>query len=532
MARLLPISRSLPASVTPRCLQASGFSHIDLSVGHHYRTCCRPASHLDRSRRSLLGLHTSKDPRSMLAATKRLTSSAFPTLLRSLSSTAIKSASPGKPSKPPGEQPSQKHQPKKPLLEKTKELRQQIKSLTTHEQIWNVPNVLTLSRLVAAPAVGYLILHDQHAWALGLFAYAGITDLVDGWIARRWQLQTVVGSVVDPMADKLLMAVTVACLAAKGALPGPLAILIFGRDASLAVAAIYYRYASLPSPKTFARYWDFSLPSAEVHPTTVSKGNTFLQLALIGLTLLFPVIAHYATVANDSESKSASETGHQSLVAGSPVAASAKDVAVRPLSADGSAPGAHKPEDAVTPNLAVDAGKDALQRVERQQHQFAKQLDDGKHIALSRDATSTRGDAQPSPSPQHQQQRHANTSPTSSPAPKSQTQDVKNNNGGATSSTTAAASLAQSVSDLPSLVISSVTALQFLVGATTVWSGFSYAVLKNAVTILGHDEALKKRQGALGRRIIGSSFAAVCVGAMAWAVFVDGWLKDDDEREV
>lgn len=110
--------------------------------------------------------------------------------------------------------------PKKPLLEKTKELRKQLKSLSTHEKIWNVPNVLTFSRLVAAPVVGYLILHDQHAWALGLFAYAGITDMVDGWIARRWQLQTVVGSVVDPMADKLLMAITVGCLAAKGALPG------------------------------------------------------------------------------------------------------------------------------------------------------------------------------------------------------------------------------------------------------------------------------------------------------------------------
>lgn len=68
-----------------------------------------------------------------------------------------------------------------------------------------------------------------------------------------------------------------------------LATLILGRDASLALAAIYYRYASLPAPKTFVRYWDFSLPSAEVHPTTVSKYNTFLQLILIGSTLALPV---------------------------------------------------------------------------------------------------------------------------------------------------------------------------------------------------------------------------------------------------
>lgn len=59
---------------------------------------------------------------------------------------------------------------------------------------------------------------------------------------------------------------------------------------SLGFAAIYYRYASLPSPKTFMRYWDFSIPSAEVHPTTVSKYNTFLQLVLIGSTLVLPIV--------------------------------------------------------------------------------------------------------------------------------------------------------------------------------------------------------------------------------------------------
>lgn len=72
-------------------------------------------------------------------------------------------------------------------------------------------------------------------------------------------------------------------------MPAYLATLILGRDVALAIAAIYYRYASLPAPKTFRRYWDFSLPSAEVHPTTVSKYNTFLQLLLIGATLALPV---------------------------------------------------------------------------------------------------------------------------------------------------------------------------------------------------------------------------------------------------
>lgn len=89
-----------------------------------------------------------------------------------------------------------------------------------HENIYTLPNLLTASRLVAAPFIGYCILHDHHTWALGLFAYAGITDLLDGWIARRWNLGTVVGTVIDPMADKTLMTTLTVTLAAKGLLPG------------------------------------------------------------------------------------------------------------------------------------------------------------------------------------------------------------------------------------------------------------------------------------------------------------------------
>lgn len=61
---------------------------------------------------------------------------------------------------------------------------------------------------------------------------------------------------------------------------------------SLGIGAIYYRYASLPAPKTFMRYWDFSIPSAEVHPTTVSKWNTFLQIGLIGATTTLPLLSN------------------------------------------------------------------------------------------------------------------------------------------------------------------------------------------------------------------------------------------------
>jgi cardiolipin synthase (CMP-forming) len=105
------------------------------------------------------------------------------------------------------------------LKDSTKLLRERLTALNKNENIYTLPNFLTLSRFIAAPIVGYLVLHDQHLYAVALFAYAGITDLVDGWIARRWNLQTVIGTVVDPMADKALMTILVVCLAIKGALP-------------------------------------------------------------------------------------------------------------------------------------------------------------------------------------------------------------------------------------------------------------------------------------------------------------------------
>ncbi|KAG4027731.1 hypothetical protein MFRU_027g00240 [Monilinia fructicola] len=191
-------------------------------------------------------------------------------------------------------------------LKKPLEVLKSIKQLTPHENIYTIPNILTFSRLVAAPICGYLVLHDQHAWAVALFAYAGITDLVDGWIARKWNLQTVVGTVIDPMADKTLMTILTVCLAIKGGLPIWLATIILGRDIALAISAIYWRWISLPPPKTFSRYWDFSLPSAEVHPTTISKYNTALQLGLIGATTALPLISWDLGVAM---------TGFQYLVA-------------------------------------------------------------------------------------------------------------------------------------------------------------------------------------------------------------------------
>lgn len=86
------------------------------------------------------------------------------------------------------------------------------------------------------------------------------------------------------------MTISVVALAMQGGIPIWLTGLILARDVGLAISAIYIRWISLPPPKTMARYWDFSLPSAEVNPTGISKVNTFLQLLLVGAAMVMPVL--------------------------------------------------------------------------------------------------------------------------------------------------------------------------------------------------------------------------------------------------
>ncbi|BGP39672.1 hypothetical protein JCM10449v2_003623 [Rhodotorula kratochvilovae] len=139
----------------------------------------------------------------------------------------------------------------------------------------------------------------------------GVSDLVDGWLARRFNMGSVLGSILDPAADKFLMTTMVVTLTMRDMLPLPLAVIILGRDVALSLAAFYFRYASLPPPKTFSRYWDFSIPSASVHPTAISKYNTFLQLILVGSTTVAPLLPfELGTVM----------TGMQWLVAGTTIA--------------------------------------------------------------------------------------------------------------------------------------------------------------------------------------------------------------------
>lgn len=169
-------------------------------------------------------------------------------------------------------------------------------NVTLREDIYTIPNLLTVSRILACPVLGWSILQDNFYLATGLLVYAGLSDWVDGFLARRFNMRSVLGTILDPAADKTLMTTLTVTLTTKGLLPVSLATIIIGRDVLLSLSAFYIRYSSLPPPKTLARYWDFSIPSAEVRPTTISKFNTAAQLALMFATTVAPIAPAYLSV--------------------------------------------------------------------------------------------------------------------------------------------------------------------------------------------------------------------------------------------
>ena len=156
---------------------------------------------------------------------------------------------------------------------------------TKLENIYTIPNALTLSRILVTPWIGFSIVQLDYTTSIALLSYAGFTDLLDGYLARRWNQKTAFGSALDPMADKILMTTLCAALMQIGSLPLWLGGLIIGRDIGLVLGTAYKRYQSLAPPKTWSRYFNVSLPTAEVQPPLISKWNTVFQLLLMGCSL-------------------------------------------------------------------------------------------------------------------------------------------------------------------------------------------------------------------------------------------------------
>jgi len=144
--------------------------------------------------------------------------------------------------------------------------------------IRHLPNMLTGLRLVAAPATAGLLLAGHFAAALGVFAAAGLSDVADGYLAKRYGFGTQLGRYLDPAADKALMLAAFLALTALGAIPVWLTGFVIARDVAIVLAV------------GVAKAWAVSL---EVAPLPIGKACTVLQVVYAG--------AHLAVLAFGAE---------------------------------------------------------------------------------------------------------------------------------------------------------------------------------------------------------------------------------------
>jgi cardiolipin synthase len=134
----------------------------------------------------------------------------------------------------------------------------------------NIPNTITIMRMVLVPALVYFLLQGEYRSAILVLVVAGISDALDGFIARRFDICTELGSMLDPLADKLLIIASVLTLALRGLLPLWLAVVIVIRDLIIVGGAtVYYRRAG----------------SIKMAPSITSKLNTFILVCLILLDI-------------------------------------------------------------------------------------------------------------------------------------------------------------------------------------------------------------------------------------------------------
>lgn len=134
-----------------------------------------------------------------------------------------------------------------------------------------LPNLLTLLRLALVLPIAGLLLSDRHGQALVLFAVAGGSDALDGFLARRFGWTSRFGSLFDPLADKLLLVTSFICLTITQVLPLWLTLVVFLRDLVILLGAGLFRVIAGPA--------DFS-------PSRLGKLTTLLQMLLVVCLLL------------------------------------------------------------------------------------------------------------------------------------------------------------------------------------------------------------------------------------------------------
>jgi cardiolipin synthase len=138
--------------------------------------------------------------------------------------------------------------------------------------VLNIPNFLTLLRIVAIPCFLILLEDLQYGWALGVFVAAGITDGLDGAIARLTHTKTTLGAYLDPAADKLLLVSAFIALGFMHVVPRWLAVVVIMRDAIIVLG--------------YVLLFMMTSSAMEVRPSVSGKVSTALQLSAVSLVLV------------------------------------------------------------------------------------------------------------------------------------------------------------------------------------------------------------------------------------------------------
>ncbi len=133
-----------------------------------------------------------------------------------------------------------------------------------------IPNIITIGRLIIVPIVIVMIMQQRWVAAFVLFVVAGVSDAIDGFIARHFDMKSEFGAYIDPLADKSLLVSIYVTLAIVGAIPSWLAITVVSRDVMIVAAVLLS--------------WVMSRPVA-IKPLIVSKLNTLAQLAFAAFAL-------------------------------------------------------------------------------------------------------------------------------------------------------------------------------------------------------------------------------------------------------
>lgn len=146
----------------------------------------------------------------------------------------------------------------------------------------NLPNALSMLRIVLIPIFIIMMSYGRQRMALGVFVLAAVTDALDGFFARRFGQKTTLGAYLDPIADKLLLVSSYVAFSLLQLIPRWLTILVVSRDVIISTGILILRLNAF---------------QPEIKPTLLSKCTTFFQIVTIVLALLLAVGAGHIDMA-------------------------------------------------------------------------------------------------------------------------------------------------------------------------------------------------------------------------------------------